>query len=215
MSSPFPPPNVKVLSVGELTLALKNLLEGGYSAVWVEGEVSNLARPNSGHVYLTLKDGTAPLKAVVYRGVALRLKFDLRDGTRVIARGRLVLYVPRGEYQPEIEEVQPKGIGPLELAFRQLKEKLSLKGYFEPRRAPALEHAGAWAGDPWSVPAPEGRETEKMRPAARSGLSPRRLHLDGVGPPPEPVGSPPVHVEQLPAPGQGPGPPRPDVHIAI
>jgi exodeoxyribonuclease VII large subunit len=138
MSIPFPPPNVKVHSVGELTLAIKDLLETGYGSVWVEGEVSNLARPNSGHVYLTLKDDTAPLKAVVYRGVALRLKFDLRDGLRVIARGRLILYVPRGEYQLEVEEVQPKGIGPLELAFRQLKEKLSVKGYFELRRKKKL-----------------------------------------------------------------------------
>jgi exodeoxyribonuclease VII large subunit len=100
--------------------------------------VSNLARPSSGHVYLTLKDEEAPLKAVVYRGIALRLRFDLRDGMRVIARGRLTVYAPRGEYQLAIEEVQPKGIGPLELAFRQLKEKLSVKGYFDPRRKKPL-----------------------------------------------------------------------------
>jgi exodeoxyribonuclease VII large subunit len=100
----------------------------------VEGEVSNLARPGSGHIYLTLKDDVAPLKAVMYRGVALRLRFDLRDGMKVIARGRLTVYEPRGEYQLQIEELQPKGIGPLELAFRQLKEKLFALGYFEPRR---------------------------------------------------------------------------------
>jgi exodeoxyribonuclease VII large subunit len=134
MAAPFPPPDVKVLTVGELTRAVKGLLEAAYSPVWVEGEVSNLARPGSGHLYLTLKDDTAPLKAVVYRGVALRLKFDLRDGMKVIARGRLTIYEPRGEYQLQIEEVQPKGIGPLELAFRQLKEKLSVLGYFEPQR---------------------------------------------------------------------------------
>jgi exodeoxyribonuclease VII large subunit len=106
--------------------------------VWVEGEVSNLSRPSSGHVYLTLKDDEASLKAVLYRGIAFRMKFDLRDGMRVIARGRLSVFVPRGEYQLLIEEVQPKGIGPLELAFRQLKEKLSLKGYFEPGRKKKL-----------------------------------------------------------------------------
>src|SRR5258707_15871408 len=115
-----PATGIRVYSVGELSRSIQQLLEGAHPSVWVEGEVSNLARPGSGHVYLTLKDEEAPLKAVVYRGVALRLKFDLRDGMRVIARGRVVVYAPRGEYQLAIEEVQPKGIGPLELAFRQL-----------------------------------------------------------------------------------------------
>ncbi len=134
MSVPFPPPDAKVLTVGELTRGVKVLLESAYSPVWVEGEVSNLARPGSGHVYLTLKDDSAPLAAVIYRGVALRMRFDLRDGMKVVARGRLTVYEPRGQYQLQVEEVQPKGVGPLELAFRQLKEKLSLLGYFDPAR---------------------------------------------------------------------------------
>lgn len=134
MAAPFPPPDVKVLTIAELTRGVRLLLESAYAPVWVEGEVSNIARPGSGHVYLTLKDDTAPLKAVIYRGVALRMKFDLRDGMKVVARGRLTVYEPRGEYQLQIEEVQPKGIGPLELAFRQLKEKLSVLGYFDPLR---------------------------------------------------------------------------------
>jgi exodeoxyribonuclease VII large subunit len=135
MPIPFPPPGVSVLSIGELTRALKGLLEETHANVWVEGEVSNLSRPSAyGHQYLTLKDDEAPLKAVLYRAIALRMKYDLRDGMRVVARGRLTLYMPRGEYQLLIEEIQPKGIGPLELAFRQLKEKLSLKGYFDPKR---------------------------------------------------------------------------------
>lgn len=131
---PFPPPSVRVLTVGELTRAIKGLIETELPEVWVEGEVSNLARPASGHVYLTLKDDEAPLRAVVYRGVALRLRYDLADGLRVVARGRLSVYAPRGEYQLLIEEVQPKGVGPLELAFRQLKERLFVKGYFDPGR---------------------------------------------------------------------------------
>jgi exodeoxyribonuclease VII large subunit len=138
MHSTFPPDGVRVLTVGELTRGLKEALEEGYSQVWVEGEASNLARPNSGHVYLTLKDEEASLRAVLYRGVALRLRFDLRDGLRVVARGRLTVYVPRGDYQLQIEEVQPKGIGPLELAFRQLKEKLSVQGCFDPSRKKPL-----------------------------------------------------------------------------
>lgn len=135
MPIPFPPPGVHVLSIGELTRGLKGMLEETHSNVWVEGEVSNLSRPSTyGHQYLTLKDDEAPLKAVLYRAIALRMKYDLSDGMRVVARGRLTLYMPRGEYQLLIEEIQPKGIGPLELAFRQLKEKLSLKGYFDPKR---------------------------------------------------------------------------------
>src|SRR5438046_9918068 len=116
MAGLFPPPGVTVLTVGALTRAVKDLLEAEHPCVWVEGEVSNLARPSSGHLYLTLKDDEAPLKAVLYRGIALRLKFDLQDGMRIIARGRLTLYMPRGEYQFLIEELQPKGIGPLGLA---------------------------------------------------------------------------------------------------
>jgi exodeoxyribonuclease VII large subunit len=136
--SAFPPPGVQVYTVGELTRDIKTVLEEGWSQVWVEGEVSNLARPSSGHLYLTLKDEEAPLRAVVYRGIALRMKFDLHDGLHVIARGRLSVYTPRGEYQLLIEEVQPRGIGPLELAFRQLKEKLFTLGYFDPRRKKPL-----------------------------------------------------------------------------
>ncbi len=132
------PPGTRVLTVGEVTRVVKHLLEQTLTDIWVEGEVSNLARPASGHVYLTLKDEESPLRTVVYRGVALRLRFDLRDGQRVIIRGRLSVYAQRGEYNLLAEEVHPKGIGPLELAFRQLKEKLSLAGYFEPRRKKPL-----------------------------------------------------------------------------
>jgi hypothetical protein len=77
----FPPPGIKVLTIGELTRALKGMLEQAYDSVWVEGEVSNLSRPSAyGHQYLTLKDDEAPLKAVLYRAIALRMRFDLRDG---------------------------------------------------------------------------------------------------------------------------------------
>lgn len=138
MALPFPPTDVVVLTVGELTRSIKALLEEAHPQVWVEGEVSNLARPASGHLYLTLKDEEAPLKAVIYRGVALRMKFDLRDGMRVIVKGKLTVYAPRGDYQLQIEQVQPKGIGPLELAFRQLKEKLFTAGYFDPARKKKL-----------------------------------------------------------------------------
>jgi exodeoxyribonuclease VII large subunit len=136
--SSFPPPGVKVLSVGELTRGVKSLLEEAFGTVWIEGEVANLKKASSGHIYLTLRDADGTLAAVLFRAVALRMRFDLADGLRVIARGRLTVYPPQGVYQLQIEEVQPKGIGPLELAYRQLKEKLSAKGYFDPRRKKPL-----------------------------------------------------------------------------
>src|SRR5438477_5446491 len=137
--NPFPPGDVQPLTISALTREIKTMLEVNYpQGVCVTGEVSNLARPSSGHVYLKLKDADSQLNTVVYRGVALRLRFDLQDGMEVVAKGRLIVYVPRGEYQLQVEEIQPKGIGPLELAFRQLKEKLSIRGYFDPRRKKQL-----------------------------------------------------------------------------
>jgi exodeoxyribonuclease VII large subunit len=184
MSVPFPPIGVKVLTIGELTRALKSMLEETHADLWVEGEVSNLSRPSSyGHQYLTLKDDEAPLKAVLYRSIALRLRFDLRDGMRVIARGRLTLYMPRGEYQLLIEEIQPKGIGPLELAFRQLKEKLSLKGYFDPKRKrklPRIPHRIVLVTSPSGSAVRDMLEILSRRwPAAEVWVCP--VHVQGEG----------------------------------
>src|SRR3954471_23951325 len=99
MLGTFPPDDVKVLSVSELTREVKFLMEEAFPAVWVAGEVSNVARPSSGHLYLTLKDGESQVRTVIWRGVALRMRFDLQDGMEVIAFGRLSVYPPRGEYQ--------------------------------------------------------------------------------------------------------------------
>jgi exodeoxyribonuclease VII large subunit len=132
------PDGVQVLSVGELTEGLRALLEEGFPSIWIAGEVSNLARPSSGHLYFSLKDAKAQLRSVIWRGIALRLRFDLADGMEVIARGRLTVYVPRGEYQFIVEEVQPKGLGALELALRQLREKLFIRGWFAPERKKPL-----------------------------------------------------------------------------
>lgn len=138
MSYDFVPQGTQVFSVGDLTRGIKGLLEQEFPSVWVAGEVSNLARPSSGHMYLSLKDAEASLRAVIYRGVALRLRFDPHDGLEVIARGRLSVYSPRGEYQLLVEELHPKGLGAQELALRQLREKLFRLGYFAPERKRAL-----------------------------------------------------------------------------
>jgi exodeoxyribonuclease VII large subunit len=139
MTALFLPPGVKVLTVSELTRDVKTLLEEAFARVWVAGEVSNFKRHGpSGHWYLTLKHGGAQLKAAMFRGSNLRVKFDVGDGMKIIARGRLGVYEQRGDYQLYIEELQPEGVGPLELAFRQLKEKLAARGYFEPGRKKPL-----------------------------------------------------------------------------
>jgi exodeoxyribonuclease VII large subunit len=122
------------LTISALTAQLRGVVEREFNSVWVVGEVSNFTRATSGHWYFTLKDAGAQLRAVMFRGINLRMKFDPRDGLEVIARGRLSVYDPRGDYQLIVEELQPKGIGAAELALRQLKEKLLEKGYFDPRR---------------------------------------------------------------------------------
>jgi exodeoxyribonuclease VII large subunit len=129
-----PPAGVKPLTVSAVTTAVKLRLEEHFPAVWVAGEVTNLARAASGHVYFSLKDSQATLRCVMFRGFALRLKFDLRDGMEVIACGGVSVYPQRGEYQLYAEELHPKGIGAAELALRQLKEKLLARGYFDPKR---------------------------------------------------------------------------------
>jgi exodeoxyribonuclease VII large subunit len=138
MTKLLPSEDVKALSVTEVTSQVKTLLEKHFGSIWVEGEISNVARPSSGHLYLTLKDADSQLRGVLYRGVGLRLRFDLKDGMKVVARGRITVYQPRGEYQFIIEELHPKGIGALELALRQLKEKLLARGYFDPNRKKPL-----------------------------------------------------------------------------
>jgi exodeoxyribonuclease VII large subunit len=132
------PDGVKICTVSELTGQIKSLLEGEFASVWVSGEVSNLSRPRSGHLYFSLKDAQSQLRSVIWRGIALRLRFDLKDGLEVFTRGRVTVYEPRGEYQFIIEEIQPKGLGALELALRQLREKLFVKGYFDPKRKKRL-----------------------------------------------------------------------------
>jgi exodeoxyribonuclease VII large subunit len=121
-------------TVSELTAQVKSALEGEFADVGVRGEVSGLSRPRSGHVYLSLKDDSASLRAVIWRGDARNIPFELHDGLAVKARGRLTVYPPKGDYQLIINEVEPEGIGALELAFRQTVARLAAEGLFDPSR---------------------------------------------------------------------------------
>ena len=119
-----------ILTVSRLTALLRGVLEENFEHLWVQGEVSNVSYPSSGHCYFTLKDSGAQLRCVMFKSAAKNLKFRLTDGMALIARGRISVYDQRGEYQLMCEYAEPAGIGALQTAFIQLKEKLSLEGLF-------------------------------------------------------------------------------------
>ena len=121
----------RVWTVTELTRSIKSILEKSFPEVWVEGEVSNLRIPSSGHMYFTLKDEGAELHAVMFRGLNQYLKFKMEDGLMVVALGTISVYQRRGEYQLVAEKLEPRGLGALQLAFEQLKKKLQEEGLFD------------------------------------------------------------------------------------
>jgi exodeoxyribonuclease VII large subunit len=123
-----------VCTVGELAMRIKAQLEDQFPAVWVEGEISNLRIPSSGHAYFTLKDDTAQLRCVLFRGRGRRVAFQPEDGMQVLAFGGLDVYLARGEYQLVVELLEPKGMGALQLAFEQLKRRLEAEGLFDAAR---------------------------------------------------------------------------------
>src|SRR5438034_3287228 len=124
----------KIYSVCERSQEIRNRLEQQFPDVWVTGEVSNFHGATSGHLYFSLKDADAQIRAVCFRSQARYLKFKPADGVSVIARGRLSVYEPRGEYQLVVEFLEPAGLGALQLAFEQLKTRLAAEGLFDPAR---------------------------------------------------------------------------------
>ena len=120
-----------VYSVSEVTFLLKDLVETTFPSVWLAGEISDFARPRSGHCYLTLKDQRCQIRAVIWKDTAARLRFAIEDGLQVVCHGHIDVYAPRGSYQLIIEDIQPRGVGALELAMRQLRKKLAAEGLFE------------------------------------------------------------------------------------
>lgn len=121
-------------SVTELNLLAKNLLEDTLPAVWLEGEVSNLSMHSSGHWYLSLKDDESQIRAAMFKNRNQFLRFRPKNGAHVRVKGRISLYAPRGEYQFIIEHMEDAGIGALQRAFEQLKNKLNAEGLFDPAR---------------------------------------------------------------------------------
>src|SRR5919197_1593789 len=127
-------PERSVLTVSQLTGRLRAVVEKGFPAVWVEGEISNFRLYGSGHAYFTLKDEQAQVRAVLFRTRTRRLRFEPADGQHVLAFGSLEVYAQRGEYQLVVELLEPRGLGALQLAFEQLKQRLATEGLFEPGR---------------------------------------------------------------------------------
>ena len=136
----------KILTVSELTRSIQFLLESSFDLIWIEGEISNLRRPGSGHVYFTLKDDKSQVRAVVFRQTLRGVKFSLEDGMHIICRGGLNVYEQRGEYQLIVDAVEPKGIGALQIAFEQLKARLQEEGLFDPARKRPIPFLAARIG---------------------------------------------------------------------
>jgi exodeoxyribonuclease VII large subunit len=120
------------LSVTRLTDLIKGTLETNFHSIWVEGEISDIAKPRSGHVYLTLKDQQSQIRGVIWRSVAERIRFDLCDGQSVLCFGSVDVYAARGSYQLMIKKIQPQGVGALQLALEQLQRRLLAEGLFNP-----------------------------------------------------------------------------------
>ena len=127
-------PERRVFTVGEITAAVRDLLEGEFFGVWIAGEISNTRKAPSGHFYFTLKDKDAQIRCVCFRQNALYLKMKPQDGLAVLARGHIGVYEARGEYQLYVEHLEPQGVGALQLAFEQLKRKLASEGLFDDER---------------------------------------------------------------------------------
>ncbi|MDD5618042.1 MAG: exodeoxyribonuclease VII large subunit, partial [Candidatus Omnitrophica bacterium] len=122
----------QILTVSQLTRDIKLILENTIGPLWVEGEISNLRQPSSGHIYFTLKDENSQIKCVLFKQQSFGIKFKLEDGLKIVVFARLSVYERDGQYQLYINSIEPKGKGSLQLAFEQLKERLAKEGFFNP-----------------------------------------------------------------------------------
>ncbi len=128
----------QTISVTELTEQIKNILENNFDSIWVSGEISNFKHHYSGHMYFTLKDDSAEIKVVMFKGFNQYLRFKPEDGMQVLANGKLSVYEQRGQYQLYLKKLEPSGIGTLYLAFEALKKQLAEESLFDPDRKKEL-----------------------------------------------------------------------------
>ena len=140
------PAERRIYSVAELNHASRLLLEGGLGVVWVEGELSNFARPSSGHWYFSLKDRDAQVRCAMFRARNVLSTVAPEEGMQLLARGRISLYEPRGDYQLIVEHLELAGVGALQRAFEQLKARLQAEGLFAAERKRPLPTLPATVG---------------------------------------------------------------------
>jgi exodeoxyribonuclease VII large subunit len=181
----FPaPPSRKVLSVSELTWQIRRLLESQVGQVWVTGEITNLRCQSSGHIYFSLKDPTAQLSCVLFRGELQVDRSLLQDGRKVLLQGELTVYEPRGQYQLRVTAVELQGVGALQAAFEKLKQRLKTEGLFAPERKRPLPRYPQRIG---LVTSPTGAAirdalhvVERRHPALKLILAPCRVQGEGA-----------------------------------
>jgi exodeoxyribonuclease VII large subunit len=178
------PPRRRILTVSQLTAAIRTLLEERFVEIWVEGELSNCKVWNTGHMYFTLKDGGAQIKSVMFRSSLRYLKFKPQDGLRVVARGKISVYDPKGEYQIICEHLEPEGLGARQLAFDQLKQRLAKEGLFDPRRKRPLPTLPRKIGVVTSIEGAAVRDILKVlrrrHPNAHIVIRPARVQGEGA-----------------------------------
>ena len=172
------------LTVSELTGQIKDVLEGEFPQVRVSGELTDLARPKSGHIYLTLKDDNAQVRGVIWRNTVSRLGFQPEDGQHVVCDGDIDVYPPRGSYQLVIRQMQPLGEGAMQLALRQLQQRLTAEGLFDPahkKMLPAIPERVAFVTSPTGAAIRDFLEVLRRRwPAVHVMVIPARVQGEGA-----------------------------------
>ncbi|MEE2989241.1 MAG: exodeoxyribonuclease VII large subunit [Planctomycetota bacterium] len=172
------------LTVSELTGQIKDVLEGEFPQVRVSGELTDLARPKSGHIYLTLKDDNAQVRGVIWRNTVSRLGFQPEDGQHVVCDGDIDVYPPRGSYQLVIRQMQPLGEGAMQLALRQLQQRLTAEGLFDPAHKkilPAIPGRVAFVTSPTGAAIRDFLEVLRRRwPAVHVMVIPARVQGEGA-----------------------------------
>ena len=174
----------RILTVTQLTTAIRSVLESNYQEVWLEGEISNCRLWKTGHLYFTLKDRTAQIRAVMFRSTRRYLRFEPEDGLQVVARGRVSVYEPKGEYQIIAEHLEPHGLGALQLAFDQLRQRLTNEGLFDAEHKRPLPALPRKIGIVTSVDGAALRDIIKVLgrryPNAHLVISPTRVQGEGA-----------------------------------
>src|SRR5581483_4688574 len=174
----------KIFSVGELTEQIRRLLEKQIGSIWISGEVTNFRAQSSGHIYFTLKDASAQISCVLFRGETMPHRELISDGQKILVQGDVTVYEARGNYQIIVRAVELQGVGALQIQFEKLKQKLAAEGLFAPERKRSLPKFPQRIG---LVTSPTGAAIrdvlhviQRRNPALEIILAPCRVQGDGA-----------------------------------